>query len=121
MILSEQSEKSPEIVLNGNCTELSIVGRSFMSNAYDFYKKIIAYISDLEIKDLNVNVCIDYFNTSSSKCILELFRVLEKKGEAGAKIKITWGYSPKYYEMLEAGEDYRDLLQNVQFEIVEIQ
>ena len=118
MVLSEQSEKSPEIVLNGN--ELSIIGRSFMSNAYDFYKKIIAYISDLEITDLNVNICIDYFNTSSSKCILELFRVLEKKGEKGANIKITWGFSPKYYEMLEAGEDYRDLLHNIQFEIVEV-
>lgn len=117
-ILSEQSEKAPEITLDGN--ELCIMGRSFMSNAYEFYKDIIARIANLDIKTLNVNICIEYFNTSSSKCILELFRVLEKKGSAGADIKINWGYSPNYYEMLEAGEDYRDLLQNVKFEIIEV-
>lgn len=118
-VLSKQTEKAPLIILDDK--ELRISGRSYMSNAYDFYRNIIATIDGIKISALNVNICIDYFNTSSSKCILELFQVLEKKVKSdGAQIHVTWGYSQQYFEMLEAGEDYRDILTQLDFEIVEI-
>lgn len=116
-VLSEGSERVPQIVFNGD--ELSISGRSYMNNALVFYKGIISSIERMVINKLIVDVNLEYFNTSSSKCLLELFRLLERKYNEGADIRIKWEYQTQYLEMNEAGEDYRDLLRNIPFEIIE--
>ena len=91
-----------------------------MNNSVDLYKDVIEKIDSLVSKSIDVRIALDYFNTSSSKCLLELFKMLEGKTLYGTKVNIRWEYSSKYYDMLEAGEDYRDILEGVNFEIVEI-
>lgn len=118
IVLAEQTERSPRITFHAN--HLEILGRSYMNNSVDFYKDVIAKIESLVSKTLDVRIALDYFNTSSSKCLLELFKMLEMKSSYGMKVNIRWEYSSKYYDMLEAGEDYRDILEGVNFEIVEI-
>lgn len=118
IVLAEKTDRSPRITYHAN--RLEILGRSYMNNSVDFYKDIIAKLESLVSKSIDVRIALDYFNTSSSKCLLELFKMLETKSTFGTKVNIRWEYSPKYYDMLEAGEDYRDILEGVNFEIVEI-
>lgn len=118
IVLAEKTERSPRITFHAG--KLEITGRSYMNNSVDFYKDIIAKIESLVDKTLDVRISLDYFNTSSSKCLLELFKMLENKCSYGTTVNIRWEYSSKYYDMLEAGEDYRDILDGLNFEIVEI-
>ncbi len=119
IVFAQATERSPDIILHDS--RLTISGRSYMSNSVEFYKKIIAEIDELQTSELTVEMNLDHFNSSSSKCFLELFKVLEKKLSTGAKIRILWMYKRNYTEMIEAGEDYRDLLDNrIDFEFVEI-
>lgn len=118
IVLAEKTERSPRITYHAN--RLEILGRSYMNNSVDFYKDVIEKIDSLVSKSIDVRIALDYFNTSSSKCLLELFKMLEGKTLYGTKVNIRWEYLSKYYDMLEAGEDYRDILEGVNFEIVEI-
>lgn len=116
--LLEPTERTPKVTYDDG--ELVITGRSFMDNAIDFYTNLIDNIKGLPAQHLNVVVQLDYFNTSSSKCMLELFRSLERRvhdGEHTASIK--WHYAAECYDIEEAGEDYRDLISGVPFELVE--
>lgn len=117
-IVAEASERSPKIYFKGD--DMYIVGRSYMNNAVDFYRNIIKDIDGMVCDRFTVTVCLDYFNTSSSKCILEIFKAAERKHENGAEVKIIWKYKSKYFDMHEAGEDYRDLFDGIDFEITEI-
>ena len=118
IVLAEKTARRPRITYHAN--RLEILGRSYMNNSVDFYKDVIEKIDSLVSKSIDVRIALDYFNTSSSKCLLELFKMLEGKTLYGTKVNIRWEYSSKYYDMLEAGEDYRDILEGVNFEIVEI-
>ena len=115
--LAPQTERSPLVTFDGK--ELVIKGRSFMDNAVEYYKNLIARIKDLPYERLDVVVNLNYFNTSSSKCLLELFRTLERMNGDGDKISVFWYYEKGVSDLEEAGEDYRDLIETMQFEIVE--
>ncbi len=119
IVFAQASDRSPDVILHD--TTLTISGRSFMSNAVDFYKRIIVEIDSIQTPEFTVDMSLEHFNSASSKCILQLFRVAEKKLFGGSKVKIIWRYKSNYAEMIEAGEDYRDLLDSrVDFEFVEM-
>lgn len=116
LVLSEPTEKSPLITLDGDV--LTISGRSYMSNAVDYYRSILYKIADLNQERLSVIVAMEYFNTSSSKCLLEIFKTVARKAESGMKVTVLWKYTAENPEMLETGEDYRDLITSIPFDIV---
>ena len=58
---------------------------------------------------------LDYFNTGSSKCLLNIFRdMAEKKNN----IKVNWIYEKGDEEMREAGELYAEIAE-MQFDLIE--
>ena len=67
----------------------------------------------------NVNIQLEYFNTSSSKCILDVFKKLEAINKGGSSVVINWYYEEDDEDMLEAGEDYQAII-NVPFKMVQV-
>ncbi|MCB0760385.1 MAG: DUF1987 domain-containing protein [Flavobacteriales bacterium] len=99
---------------------LEIKGRSIPENSIEFYKPLIDWIEDYARTPhnaTNVNIQLEYFNTSSSKCILDLFKKLEAINNS---ITINWYYEEDDEDMLEAGEDY-DAIINIPFKMIEIE
>ena len=63
---------------------------------------------------------LEYFNTSSSKCILDVFKKLENlHNKSVAEVVINWYYEEDDEDMLEAGEDYQSILK-LPFKMVEV-
>jgi hypothetical protein len=67
-----------------------------------------------------VNIQLEYFNTSSSKCILDVFKKLENIHKGGNQLVINWYYEQDDEDMLEAGEDYQAII-NVPFKMIQIE
>ena len=66
-----------------------------------------------------MNVQLEYFNTSSSKCILDVFKKLESIQKGKQEVIINWYYEEDDEDMLEAGEDYESIIR-VPFKMIEI-
>ena len=66
-----------------------------------------------------MNIQLEYFNTSSSKCILDVFKKLEAIYKSGNEVLINWFYEEDDEDMLEAGEDYQSIIK-IPFKMVEI-
>ncbi len=102
---------TPEILFNPENGEFSINGDSYPENAYDFYKPAIdwldKFIEEKDRKDLVLNIKIKYFDTTSSKCLLEIFEKLEKHLKKGNKVNINWLYNIKEedYDSIESIEE----------------
>ena len=62
-------------------------------------------------KPLVFNFKMDYFNTSSSKYILEILLKLEEIHEKSDNVLVKWFFSEGDDDMEEAGEDYSDLVE----------
>jgi hypothetical protein len=108
-ILIEGTPKTPTVKFDSNQGLLEIKGRSSPENSPEFYKPLANWLleySQAPKEKTILNIQLEYFNTSSSKCILDIFKKLEVIYNANHDVLVNW-----YYEedegMLEAGEDYK--------------
>ncbi len=119
----EGTPKTPTIKFDPEAGKLLIQGRSIPENSIEFYKPLVDSLEEYSgsAKDkTNVDIVLEYFNTSSSKCILDVFKKLEKINSDGSEVTINWHYEEDDEDMLEAGEDYQAII-NIPFKMVEIE
>ncbi|OQX96834.1 MAG: nuclear pore complex subunit [Bacteroidetes bacterium 4572_128] len=117
------SPKTPFVNFDAKEGLVEIKGRSIPENSIEFYKPLVDWL-DLYTKSpqkmTNVNIQLEYFNTSSSKCILDVFKRLETIYKARNEVIINWFYEEDDEDMLEAGEDYESII-NIPFKMVELE
>ena len=119
----EGTPKTPTISFDIADGILEIKGRSIPENSIEFYKPLIDALdrySTLTKPETTVNVQLEYFNTSSSKCILDVFKKLESIHKGGSEVTINWHYEEDDEDMLEAGEDYQAII-SVPFTMVVVE
>ena len=118
----EGTAKTPTVVLDPSGV-VELKGRSIPENSIEFYKPLMDWLEEYEKNPQPktiVHVQLEYFNTSSSKCILDLFKKLESIKQNGNDVVIKWYYEEDDEDMLEAGEDYQSII-DVPFEMIEIE
>ncbi|MFO7869600.1 MAG: DUF1987 domain-containing protein [Bacteroidales bacterium] len=117
------SPKTPDVNFDYTNGLIEIKGRSIPENSIEFYKPMIdwldKYVNDPQEKT-TVKIQLEYFNTSSSKCILDVFKKLEGIAKQDKNIEINWYYEEDDEDMLEAGEDYQSII-NIPFKMIEIE
>jgi hypothetical protein len=121
-LLIEGSQKTPAVEFDPQKGVLEIKGRSIPENSIEFYKPLVDWLeeySDSASTKTIVNVHLEYFNTSSSKCILDVFKKLESIHKSNNEVLINWYYEEDDEDMLEAGEDYESIIR-VPFKMIEI-
>lgn len=123
-LVLEGSPKTPTVNLNAEAGVLELKGRSIPENSIEFYKPIFEWVENYGSNpkpQTQVNVVLEYFNTSSSKCILDFFKKLETLNGGGkTTVVINWHYEEDDEDMLEAGEDYQAII-SVPFKMVSIE
>ncbi len=118
----EGTPKTPTINLNAGTGIVEIKGRSIPENSIEFYRPIVEWLDEYykEPQELTtVNIQLEYFNTSSSKRILDVFKKLEGIKKAKNEVIINWYYEEDDEDMLEAGEDYESIIR-IPFKMIEI-
>jgi hypothetical protein len=108
------STKTPGVKLNASTGVLEISGRSIPEIATEFYNPMIDWVVEYGKSpkpETTVQVKFEYFNTSSSKSILDFFKKLEQIDAAGkTKVNVKWFYETEDEAMEEAGMEYKMLL-----------
>ncbi|MDX9749864.1 MAG: DUF1987 domain-containing protein [Flavobacteriales bacterium] len=115
--------KTPAVNFDAGTGLLELKGRSIPEDSIDFYRPLIDWIDRYGRNPrtkTSLHVQLEYFNTSSSKCILDVFKKLEGIRLAGNEVGVLWHYEQDDEDMLEAGEDYAGII-NVPFRMVQIQ
>ena len=118
----EGTAKTPTVKFNGQEGVIEIKGRSIPENSIEFYKPLVEWLEEYSKTPLDltqVNVQLEYFNTSSSKCILDVFKKLEAIHKSSNEVIINWYYEEDDEDMLEAGEDYESIIR-VPFKMIEL-
>jgi len=121
-LLIEGTPKTPSIRFESEQGLIEIKGRSIPENSIEFYKPLVDWLekySENPGQLTKVNIQLEYFNTSSSKCILDVFKKLEAIHKAKHEVIINWYYEEDDEDMLEAGEDYESIIR-VPFKMIEI-
>lgn len=119
----EASAKTPEVIFDSATGSLMLKGRSIPENSIEFYKPLNDWIDSYSSspKDkTTIDVKLEYFNTSSSKCILDLFKKLEKLNSGDTDVAVNWYFEEDDEDMEEAGEDYQAIIK-LPFNMIEVE
>lgn len=118
-----KTDDTPEIDFNPGTKELKISGRSLPEDVTTFYAPVLEWLDELEetpIGELKFIVNLEYFNTASSKLILDILMKLEDIHSGGSNsIEIIWNFDKRDTDMEEAAEEYSELVE-VPFQIIGI-
>lgn len=113
------TRNTPAVLLDADKGVFKIYGRSSPENSIQFYDPLKEVIANKISGDrFDVRIKMEYFNTSSSKCIYDLLKEIKALEKKGKEVIVRWYYEEDDEDMLEAGEDYSDLL-DLPFRFVE--
>lgn len=105
--------KTPTLSFNFEKGELDISGRSLPEHSIEFYKEAMQWL-DKYIENPKpetvVNVQLEYFNTSFSKVILDIFKKIELLHSKGNKVTVNWYYEEDDTDMQEQGETFAEII-----------
>ncbi len=107
---------TPEVILNRNEGVIQFNGRSLPENPKAFYQPIkswLAVYSENPCPNTHLILNMDYFNTASSKMIMEVIDTIKVCEKSGSSLKIDWHYMEDDDEMMEAGQEFAEITETV--------
>ncbi len=129
-LLIEATEDSPAVMFDPSANRFVISGESRPEHAGKFFTPVIDWIlkfrEDLqgrshETKDDSTIVFVfkfDYFNSTSAKYIMDILLLIKKIAVQGYKISIEWHYDKRGEDILEAGQEFSEMV-GLKFELIE--
>ncbi len=107
----DATKYSLKIDMNVKTGIIEMVGSSYPENVNGYFQPVITWLKQFitEInKEITLNFHLEYFNTSSSKCLLDIISILEDYHNNDNKVIINWHYRESDEDMLEAGEEFNE-------------
>ncbi len=110
-----RTDKTPEVDFNPLAGTLKLDGCSIPEDADRFYGPLFELLErycQAPAPHTTIAVALNYFNSSSSKYLLDLLRLVDELHVSGkANATLEWYFEPDDLDMEEAGQDYRSLLE----------
>jgi len=118
-IIREETSHSPLVNFN---TEgfIEIKGRGRLENSVEFFEPLFQWVIDYDQEKVKMDINLEYFNTAFSKCLLEIFKLLNKNKKVN-EVSVNWHYVEEDTDILESGEMMKDLFTRFKFEFIVIE
>ena len=120
VIKIQGTDDTPTVTLDKENNIFEISGRSLPEDVVVFYKPILEWLDEYKNDPLDqtvFNFKLEYFNTASSKLLLDVLLKLEDINNDGHEVLVKWHYPDDDEDMEEAGDEYSDIV-DVPFEQV---
>lgn len=109
----EATDDSPQVLLDQEDNQFEISGKSLPEDVVDFYQPVMDWLKEYRKKPnarTEFNLKMIYFNTASSKQIMDILMVFEEMVEEGHEVVVRWHSKKSDEDMQEAGQEYEEML-----------
>lgn len=107
----------PEVDFSPN-GKLRMEGKSIPEDAVVVFRPLIEFIDELNVEEVIFDINLMYFNTASSKKIMEMLRHLDANNKIN-KIQVNWHFEEGDEDSVETAEIYEESLLRVDFRYFE--
>jgi hydroxymethylpyrimidine pyrophosphatase-like HAD family hydrolase len=116
-IVIEPKGQSPRVYFDTDGT-LLLEGRSIPEDVNKLFNPLIDFVQNLKQSNVTFDINLEYFNTVSSKKILELLKYLDANNKIDTAL-INWHYEADDEDSIEMAEIYEECLLKSEFRYVE--
>jgi hypothetical protein len=93
---------------------LKLEGRSIPEDATKLFNPLIDYVDQITAGKVVFDIKLDYFNTASSKKIMELLKHLDANNKV-KEIQVNWHFEEGDEDSVETAEIYEEFLRRTDF------
>ena len=113
-------DRTPYLPLIDFTTEgkLKLEGRAIPEDANKLFDPMIAFVKQLSVEYVSLDINLDYFNTAASKKILDLLKALDANSSV-EKILVNWHFEEGDEDSVETAEIYEELLYRTDFRYIQ--
>ena len=119
----EKGISTPHVIIDEEKGYMLFEGESFPENVITFYKDITewlyAYLKT-DFSSFTFDCELVYFNSSTSKVLLNMFSAMDKAAANGKRIIVNWKCSSHNEIILECAETFCDEFENIKFRVVRV-
>ena len=111
-LIIQPTERFLSVSLIAETGKFSFEGRSLPENGKEFFNPILDWLKKYALNPAAQTECtfkMEYFNSSSRKCFVDVFAVLDSIRLKGHSINIIWQYEEADDELKEMGEEYQNI------------
>lgn len=101
-LLIKETPSTPEIEFRSS-GQMIIKGKSLPEDPKRFYNPIFEWVEKFAADNVQIDIKLEYVNTSSSKNILELIKIVDRNQKI-KHLNVNWFYEIDDMDMLEFGE-----------------
>lgn len=104
---------TPTIRFDSKTGELLLEGKSFPPDVTTFFKEILNWLDEYILNPAELTTMklkLDYFNTASSKIVMDILYKMEEMYKKGHKVVVEWYYPEDDEDMMETGKEYEELI-----------
>ncbi len=118
----EATKSTPEILFDKKNNLLEVKGKSYPPDIGHYYNPLFVqvqeYLDQMEDQLFTVNIELVYFNSSSSKLLMDFFDMLDEAAGKGKNIVVNWIYYEEDEDNMEFGEEFKDDIESLTFNLV---
>ncbi len=99
----------PTVDFNATTGICQIFGESFLEDTMEFYNPVLEWFENYidSVKGpIALIIKLTYFNTSTSRSILDILNLLKDYQEEGGEVVVNWHYDENDVDMGEDIDDY---------------
>ena len=112
LILNGRDDK-PKVTFLNETGKLEISGKSLPEDVFSFYDPLLQWLEEYTLNpqpETELTFKFTYFNTASSKIILDILSIIEKMQDNGKKVLVNWYYPEFDEDMRDAGIEYSEMV-----------
>jgi len=122
----EPTLNTPGILLDPEQSICIFSGESRPENVRNFYMPVLEWLKEYagtlpggnKGGNLDVKVKFDYFNSTSAKYILDVFKIFRTIQDKGIKVAVSWSYESDDEDMYEVGTEMARM-SGIEFKFIE--
>ncbi len=103
----------PTVDFNCDTGVCELKGESYLEDSAEFYEPLFEWLRTYtqEVKKpITFNFKLRYFNTSSSKCIIDILHILKKYEDEKGEVKVNWYYDADEDDIEDEIEEVDDFM-----------
>jgi hypothetical protein len=116
-ILIEPASHLPLVDFNPE-GHLTLKGRSIPEDANKIYNVLIEFVDQLSTVEVTFDIDLEYFNTATSKKLLELLKHLDANNKLKS-VLVKWHFESGDEDSIETAEIYEECMRRTAFRYIE--
>lgn len=102
---------TPSITAHWDSGLIVMTGESYPENTFEIFDPLISWVETFlktAGRRLQLDLQLNYLNTSSIRAIIDVFELLEAAATDGKEVLVHWLYDPRNPRAAEMGEEFKE-------------